>query len=117
MIGRILVYLDGSAGSRRAASWAIQLARALNSRVYAVYVVEQGSSAEEEGWGHLYQVEDEAFEAEVKVSLLMHEGDPGEWVLELARSYEVDLLVVAYPSRLGVSRLIERSPTPVVVMR
>jgi nucleotide-binding universal stress UspA family protein len=62
-------------------------------------------------------VEDEAFDAEVKISLLMEEGEPGERILELARSYEIDLLVVAHSSRPWISQLIGTSLMPVVIVK
>jgi len=134
MIERIFLYVDGSAAARRAARWAISRAKEWQSRLYVLHVVDTRAvvalarrtgrarrkiedKLEEEGWRNLYAIEDDAFESEVKISLIMENGLPRERISELAKSYEADLVVVGYNPAVDHSKLIKHSSCTVVVIK
>lgn len=131
---RIFLYVDGSDAAWRAAGWVVSRAKEWQSRVYVLYVVDKSAVAtiarrtrwprrkvldklEEEGWHHLYAIEDNAFEAEVKISLIMEDGLPLERITELSKSYEADLVVVGYSPKLDILKIIKQSPCSVVVIK
>ncbi len=134
MIQRIFLYVDGSPAARRAAQWVICRAKEWQSRLYVLYVVDKSAvvaaarrtgrprrkiedKLEEEGWRNLYAIEDDAFEAEVKVSLIMENGLPAERIPELAKSYEADLVVIGYNPKLDHSKLIKQSSCTIVIIK
>jgi nucleotide-binding universal stress UspA family protein len=134
MTQKIFLYIDGSPAAHRAAGWAVERAKEWRSRVYVLYVVDRSAvvaaarrtgrprralegELEEKGWRHLYEIEDDAFEAEVKVSLIMEDGLPLERITELAKSYEADLVVVGYNPKLDLAKLIKQLPATVAVIK
>jgi nucleotide-binding universal stress UspA family protein len=127
MIERILLYVDSSAGTARAAAWTLKLAHALSSRVFAVAITEAiegsgrtrpaGTDPEEMAWEVLYGIEDDAFGQNVRISLLLEQGDPLRHVLHLAASYEADLVVASADSRLPALELVKQSTHPVVFVK
>lgn len=126
MIKQILVWVDDSEASRAGVRWAIDLARALTAQVYAVYILplETGTHRgrkpiprEEKAWQVLYEVEDEAFEQQVRISLLIETGGPLQRLCELSSSYKTDLLVVSASCSIPAIELIRHSPQPVVFVK
>jgi nucleotide-binding universal stress UspA family protein len=71
---------------------------------------------EEEAWRILYEVEDDAFELDVKLSLILEQGDPVERIIEIGTSYSGDLVVVPTSTQWPAD-LISRCPSPVVFVR
>jgi len=72
---------------------------------------------EEQAWSRLYEIEDDAFEQDVKISLLLDNGNRDERVLALVDNYQVDALLIATQGLAGWEQLIERCPKPVVLLR
>ncbi|MEO0004661.1 MAG: universal stress protein [candidate division WOR-3 bacterium] len=124
MIKQILVWVNDTEEFRSAAIWALELARALSARVYAVYIIpldiktKKGKrldpEKEEKAWEVLYEIEDDAFERNVRVSLLLETGEPLTRICELIANYKTDLLVVSASSTLSANEIIRHSPKPVI---
>ncbi len=123
MIERLLLFVDDTPGAAHAAAWALELARGLGCRVFAVAVLDSqrgapGSGpapeAEEQAWQRLYEIEDDAFDSDVRISLLLDQGKPLDRLVQLGSSYEVELIVVPADSRLNAADLIRQSERPVV---
>jgi len=131
---RIFLFIDGSPAAHRAAEWVIRQAKEWRSRIYVLSVVDTAAVAaaarrtrrprpkirgewEEIGWRNLYEIEDDAFEAEVKVSLIMEEGLPLPRISELAKSYEADLVVVGYNPKMDLDKLAARCPCSLAVIK
>ncbi|MEO0085114.1 MAG: universal stress protein [candidate division WOR-3 bacterium] len=122
MIERILLHVEDSPGSRAAAAWALDLASALSARVFAVCVIaappgrtrRDRSQVEEAAWGLLYEIEDDAFEQNVRVSLLLEQGEPLARLCDLCSSYHADIVVAGADCRIPAADLIRRCPRPVV---
>ncbi|MEO0069398.1 MAG: universal stress protein [candidate division WOR-3 bacterium] len=126
MIKQILVWVDDREATRAQVKWAIELARVLTAQLYAVYILplepethrkRKPIPREEKAWEVLYEVEDEAFEQQVRISLLIETGDPIEKLCELLRSYKIDLLVVSASCSIPAIELIRHSPQPVVFIK
>jgi nucleotide-binding universal stress UspA family protein len=119
MLDRVLLYVTDTPGMAHTAAWTIKLARATSARIFAVAVVDpkEPPRVEERCWELLYGVEDDAFEQNVRVSLLLEQGEPLPRLLHLSASYEIDLVIVSSDSRLGILELIKQSNRPVVFVK
>lgn len=126
MIEKALLFVEDTPGAPRAAAWALGLARKLSCRVFAVAILEARGGprghgpppeVEEKAWEQLYEVEDDAFQSDVRISLLLDQGKPLPRLLQLAASYEVELIVVAADTRLPSGDLIRQGERPVVFVR
>ncbi|NPV14808.1 universal stress protein [candidate division WOR-3 bacterium] len=131
MMEKILLWLDHTPAARAAATWTINLAQRLSARVYALYVLPpEGKPAtprtraqktdtkkEEEAWELLYEVEDEAFAQDVRISLLFEPGEPLERFREILASYNPDLVVVGADGPFSPVEIIKQSPQPVVFVK
>ena len=132
MIDRIMLYVAPGPEGAAAARWALVLARRFGARVFAVTVIDPARSdlpsewspttpptdgdKEEEAWKMLYEIEDDAFELDVKLSLVLEQGDPVKRFVELGTGYAGDLFV-APTGWLRPDELVAQSPAPVVFVR
>jgi len=124
-VERILLFVEPGPRPARAARWALALAHRLEARVIAASVIDPAelagdpgleaklSDLEEQSWKILYEIEDDAFKADVKISLLLDQGDPLDRLVELGRSYGADLLVLGEGSAVAPAEILKRSPAPV----
>jgi nucleotide-binding universal stress UspA family protein len=137
MYQKVLLYVDDRPESAKAVTEALRLARTCDARIFATWVLpvtststptrarrragirkaEPGSEGEEHAWSRLYEIEDEAFEQSVRISLLLETGDRDEKLLAVIDSYRLDALMVGARSIAGWERLIERSPVAVILIR
>jgi nucleotide-binding universal stress UspA family protein len=137
MYQKVLLYVDDRPESAKAVTEALRLARTCDARIFATWVLpvtgtstptrtrrragirkaEPGSEGEEHAWSRLYEIEDEAFEQSVRISLLLETGDRDEKLLAVIDSYQLDALMVGTRSIAGWERLIERSPVAVILIR
>lgn len=137
-ISRIMVAVDRSEESTRAANFALELARALGSEVIfgaAVFVpvVETMPYPEAQEEKLLKQARErlDAWEARaakygVKTRSIVREGDPASTLARLAEEEGVDLIVAGTHGRRGVRRLLlgsvaegvaRQAPCPVLLVR
>jgi nucleotide-binding universal stress UspA family protein len=120
---RILLHVEDTPGLPVTVAWTLQLTRALSSRLFAVAVVAAADSArssavaEERAWELLYGVEDDAFQQDVRVSLLLEQGDALERLHSLSDSYGVALIVASADSRLALADFVHRSRRPVAFVK
>jgi nucleotide-binding universal stress UspA family protein len=135
----IVVGLDGSRTSWRAASYANGLARRQRSRVTVVYVVSPGALAtmtadatgamlitevrEEVGADLRAEVERLASERGIDTEFLVTRGDPFTELRRVAQEVRADALVVGASERAGhrfigslAGRLVKAAPWPVTVV-
>jgi nucleotide-binding universal stress UspA family protein len=137
MYQKVLLCVDDRPESAKAVTEALRLARTCDARIFAAWVLpvagapapvrtrrragirktEPGSEGEEHAWSRLYEIEDEAFEQNVRISLLLETGDRDEKLLALIDSYQLDALMVGTRSIAGWEKLIERSPVAVILIR
>ncbi len=123
MLEKILLYIENRE-SKELALWTLKLARQLNARIFAVFVISDANlppaanpkpkrrktDQEETAWKTLYEIEDDAFEENVKISLILEEGLPMTKLIEVLQSFELDGIVVSRQSKLDLKELISRIP-------
>mgnify|MGYP005846747863 CR=1 FL=1 len=115
----ILVGVDGSDTARRAASHALYLARALVSKVLALYVVdthrtqalgvhyhEAVQELRETGKAALDEVLQQARELKVNAEAIAEEGAPGQQICKVAADNKVDLVVVGARGRSALEEML-----------
>jgi nucleotide-binding universal stress UspA family protein len=139
MYQKVLLYVDDRPESEKAASEALRLARVCDARIFVTWVMPEtvpvttvsqpakrragkrktqpGSELEEHAWSRLYEIEDDAFEQNVKISLLLETGNRDDKLLALIDSYQLDALMLGARSIAGWEQLIERSPVAVILIR
>jgi len=118
---KLMLLVEDGVPVERSLERALTLARELGARVIAVSIIggndapagpdrdQHLSDLEEAAWARLYEVEEEAFSRDVKVSLLLEQGDPLDRLLDLAESYEVGILLLDAASRLPTAELLSRA--------
>ncbi len=110
-IENILLLVKGSEEAFRAASVAIEIASALSARIIALNVISpkvikvmvkllKKSESEayvelsEDGWKYLYAIEEMVKDRGLRIVLEQEEGDLEKTVIDFARKYDVDMVVV-----------------------
>jgi nucleotide-binding universal stress UspA family protein len=123
---RILLYVEDTPGLPNAVRWALRLAEGMSCRVFALAVIDpdaprrrdtQTSDAEERAWSLLYEIEDDAFQQNVRISLLLETGDPLQQLIDLSTSYDAELIVASADCRLTCSELVRQSSRPIVFVK
>ena len=123
---RVLLYVEDTPGMAAAVAWALRLAKGMSCRVFALSVVNpdvprrrdaQASDAEERAWSLLYEIEDDAFQENVRISLLLESGDPLPKVVSLSTSYDAEMIVASADCRLTCAELVRQSSRPVVFVK
>jgi nucleotide-binding universal stress UspA family protein len=145
MFEKILLLVDERPETLVAAARALKLARLCDARVFAVSVLPEATPAsgtdpkpdraltgqatrsrrrraassepEEAAWARLYEIEDDAFEENVRISLLLETGSRDEKLLALIDSYQLDALIIGTRSLAGWEKLVERCPVAVILLR
>lgn len=144
-IKKILVATDGSARSKKAANYGIELAKNLHADVLALFVVDQisGCSLEEcitiqtpvktakdilvnRGEKATEYVEEMGEQAGVSVTHLIVEGNPADQIIKVAVDQSVDLIVMGTLGSSGLAKfligsvaekVIRHSPIPVLTVK
>lgn len=127
---KILVAIDGSPQSDKAAEEAIRLAEAnrsqLKSRVYAMLVLPNAQTStytdfvpsapvtETEKWDELrrrifYVVEKSAAENDVPLEMIVEYGEPSEKLIEFAKREQMDVIVIGSSGKGFLQRKLKGS--------
>ena len=123
---RILLYVEDTPGMPAAVAWALRLAKGMSCRLFALSVISpdlprrrdaRASDAEERAWSLLYEIEDDAFQKNVRISLLLETGEPLQELIKLSTSYDAELIIVSADCRLMVAELVRQSSRPVVFVK
>lgn len=120
---KILLYLNEA--KEETIELTLSLAQIFSSRVYVLFCLssdeikneELKDKMEDEGWQKLYDVEEKAFNKEIKVSLLFFEGKPEELITELMKSYEVDALILNPFAYLNLLELINKNKEKIIILK
>jgi len=135
--GRILLATDGSRYSRLATEKTIDIAKAHDSMVHAVSVVDvteefQTQAPEavekliEKAKGYVEEVRQGAGAEGVKIEALVREGESYKVITDLSRKFKSDVIIMGSHGRTGIKRLLMGSvtekvigyaPCPVLVVR
>ncbi len=140
-IQKILLPIDGSDYSVRAAEYGIKMAKALGAQVLIVYVIDtvalnQIAKASEreivereikaDGERYIHYILGLAAQAEVKAASLLAKGRPFEQIVHLEKGLGMDLIVMGTYGRRGAERIligsvaqqvIEYATCPVLVVK
>ncbi len=118
---KILIPTDSSEISIEASRHALEIAKAMGSRVYAIYVVDivpfiglpteglwesMKEILEEEGRESLKKIEDSAKKMGVEVKSEILEGNPAKEILNYAERKKVDLIVMGTTGKSGLDKLL-----------
>ncbi len=121
VIKKVMIATDGSVNTEKAIITGIEIAKAMEAKLYAVHVVPhihapvaKGgglSKAREEhvisdGEKAIDHVEELAKEAGVDVVKKVLEGNPGDEIIKFAQENDIDLIVMGRLGKSGVSRFL-----------
>lgn len=127
---KILVAIDGSAYSDKAAEEAVRLAAGnrsqFKSKIFALLVVPNAQSTsysdfvpakpltETEGWDELrkrifYIIEKSAAEYDIPLEMVVEAGEPAEKLVEFAKQEGVDLIVIGSSNKGFIGRRLKSS--------
>lgn len=134
MLDKILLYVDESEATKTISAWALKLARLLSARLFVVFVIREtdvkktpsksrakggsrNSNLEEKAWAILYEIEDDAFEENVKISLILEEGRPEDKLIEVLQGFGLDAMIVSSQAKLDFKELISRSQNKALIIK
>ncbi len=143
MFERILLPISGSEESKSASEFAVKLAQAHNSQIIALSVVDtsvvrqlaraSGKSPgeveveiEENSWHYLYYADEIAKDNKIRIVVLLEHGLPQDRILNKAREYKVDLIILGQSAKRGtygisqdrfLQYILEQSPCPVLIIK
>jgi len=144
MFEKILFLASGTKDAMRAADICIDLALAHDSQIIAIYVVDTNAvrqlsrssskspgeiavEMEESGWRYLYYIEELAKDKKAKIVVMMENGSPAERTIDLARQYDVKLIVLSQPEGgrgtygrsldKKVQQILQKAPCPVLIAK
>ncbi len=120
---KILLYLNEA--KEENIELALSLAQNFSSRLYVLYCLNSEEiknetlkeEKEDEGWQKLYEVEEKAFQKEIKVSLLFFEGKPENLIYELMKAYEVDALILNSSANLNLLEIINKNKEKIIILK
>jgi len=131
-IERIVVGVDGSAGSQAALRWALDMAKGMGSTVTAVYAVDLPSFKPElyeaavqfdDGWRKTMRMEFEERwcrplrEADIRYRAVMEDGRAAPVISRVAQAEGADIIVVRRRGRGAVAELFLGSVSHELVLR
>lgn len=120
MYKRVLFFLDPDETRVDLLEELLDLITQLKSRLIVLVVVppdaenaskeelERKEALEDRAWNILYQIEDIAFDREIKISLMVEEGDTEEVIASVVKSYNVDLASTFTYKKINPGRLSGR---------
>lgn len=134
MLEKILLYVENREATKVLATWTLKLAKTLNARIFAVFIINDstltppvanpkakrhkaGSHREETAWAILYEIEDDAFEENVKISLIIEEGRPEDKLIEVLKSFELDGMIISSQSKLDLKELISHCQGKALIIK
>lgn len=143
-VTRILVPIDGSDSSMRAAEYGVNVAKMLGAQIIVVYVIDAVVLDEARSFFKVGEYEDVELKLKqagqryinyvlglaekegVKAASLLAKGRPFDVIVHIAEESKVDLIVMGTHGRRGpdrilignvAERVIEYSPCPVLVVK
>jgi len=140
---KVMLAVDGSEGSARAAKVAFEVAELTKSKVFILHVINDSvvkqfslmseSDPQEvlikyESQGHklLAGYKGAAEEYKLEVELLLEKGSPSDRIIQVAKEREIDLIVIGSKGMAGslrggvgssAERVVLGSETPVLVVK
>jgi len=118
---KILIPTDGSAVSMEAANQALEIAKAMNSKVHVIYVVDivpfvglpteglwesMKEILEEEGTEALQKIKKKAKEMGLHITSEVLEGSPSNEIVQYAEKEKMDLIVIGTSGKSGLDKIL-----------
>lgn len=140
-VNSILIATDGSDGMENVYRMAFDIAKNLNAKLVALYVVDLSPFAGlpeddilfrakaklyERGWNLLRELKEMSKKEGIELDAIVEEGDPGEKIVKVAKKLKIGLIVMGTTGRTGLDRIllgsvaeavIKNAPCPVLAMR
>ncbi len=124
---KILLYVEPKTAIDTISRFTINLARPNKARVFALSIIlhplqKIKTRIDEQAWKRLYEIEEDAFEAGVKISLLLEELDKmsrdnlTQKLIDLSRSYRVDLIIFASNAKININKLNSGITIPIFIV-
>lgn len=124
---KLLLYIEPKAVVEPISSFTMSLARLYDARVFALSIIsrplpEVKTRTEESAWKRLYEIEEDAFEAGIKISLLLEEIDSmthsalTKKLIDLAQTFQSDILIISNNVKLNIKELTGQITIPVIVV-
>ncbi|MCX8173405.1 MAG: universal stress protein [Thermoplasmata archaeon] len=137
----MLIATDGSDGMEEVYRLAFDMAKNLNAKVFALYVVDLSPFAGlpeddvlvrakarlyENGWNVLRSLKEVATQAGIEAEAMVEEGTPSEKIVKIAKKLKVDMIVMGTTGKSGIDKIllgsvaetvIKNAPCPVLAVR
>jgi nucleotide-binding universal stress UspA family protein len=124
---RILLYIEPKTIVEPISKFTMSLAQSSDTRVYVLSVIQHPkpdvkTRVEEQAWKRLYEVEEDAFEAGVKTSLLLEEIDLltpvklSDKIINVAQTFLSDALVLSNETKCNIKKIIDEMTIPVIIV-
>ncbi|MEM3397177.1 MAG: universal stress protein [Thermoplasmata archaeon] len=140
-VKNILIATDGSEGMEGVYKLAFDMAKNLNAKLFAVYVVDISPFAGlpeddvlvrakaklyESGWNLLRELKERAKNVGLEIEASVDEGIPAERIVRIAKKLKIDMIVMGTTGKSGVDKIllgsvaetvIKNAPCPVLAVR
>lgn len=130
---KILLYIESASDEgeiEKISRFTMDLAKQYDARVFALVIIKSvldevpqvKSRSEEQAWKRLYEIEEDAFESEVKISLLLEEIKPmnrhalTQKLISVALTFQVELLILSSKAKLNFKKLTSETIIPIVIV-
>lgn len=125
-IKNILVYLEPHSVVEPISHFTINLAIFYQARLFALSVVKRPSLAiksrtDENAWRRLYEIEEDAFQADIKISLLLEEIEQvnrhqiSQKIISIIKSFNIDMLVLYNNAKINIKDLTSGAQVPIII--
>lgn len=120
-VKNILIATDGSDGMDTVYTLTFDIAKNLNAKIFAIYVVDLSPFAGlpeddmlvrakaklyENGWNLLRALKEKAKEFGVEIEAVVEEGVPAEKIVRIAKKLKIDMIVMGTTGRSGIDRIL-----------
>lgn len=122
----ILVYIETRTVIEPIAQFTIKLAQVYDARIFALAVIKQHktyvkSRTDEQAWKRLYEIEEDAFEADVKISLLLEELDDlnrtaiTNKIISIVQNFSIGMLILCSNAKINIKEIMSGLNTPIII--
>jgi hypothetical protein len=126
-LDKILLYVEPKSAVDTISRLTINLARSNNARVFALSIIQHPTQKiktriDEQAWKRLYEIEEDAFEAGIKISLLLEELEKmsqdnlTQKLIDLSKSYRVDLIIFSSSAKININKLSSGITIPIFIV-
>jgi len=126
-INKILLFVEPNTDIEPISQFAVKLAKRHDARLIALSIVkcptpEIKSRSEEQAWKRLYEIEEDAFETDIKISLLLEELEPinqhtlTQKLIDLTFTFQIDMVIISNQAKINLKNLTNEITIPIIVV-